>query len=150
MSINYVIKFAEDFEERYLAYKDKILGKSQNLSTQKNTKEIDSDLISIQLKTGTLTINKNTGFISLNKAKDELNPESQELKTIVILATNKNYQATYAELLNNNVSKTTKRNLAFRIRNIKKSLGILPIKNSKNKDIFKNNKLYGYKLITSS
>lgn len=119
----------------------------ENMSPVIAPKEIDKDIITIKLTDGTLSINKYTGLISLNNVEKTLNQSSQEFKTILKLATNKNYQATFGELLGTNASKSGKRNLSFTIRNIKKALGILPRKKSKNKDVIKNIKRIGYKLL---
>ena len=85
-------------------------------------------------------------MVRLNSVESMLNPRSQELATILKLATNKNHQITYADILGESVSKTTKRNLTFVVRNLKEALGILPAKKAKNKDIIKNIKGVGYKL----
>ena len=50
--------------------------------------------------------------------------------------------------LGDNVSKDSKRSLGFVIRNLKKTLGVLPKKKAKNKNCIKNIKSCGYKLIT--
>ncbi len=105
-----------------------------------------ADLITLNLGTNTLLINKQTGMVRLNSVESMLNPKSQELATILKLATNKNHQVTYADILGESISKTTKRNLTFVIRNLKEALGILPAKKAKNKDIIKNIKGLGYKL----
>ncbi len=106
----------------------------------------DTDLISITIGTNTLSIDKVTAAIRLNTVEAILNPKSQEFATLLKLATTKNHQITYADILGESVSKTTKRNLTFVIRNIKEVLGILPAKKAKNKDIIKNIKGVGYKL----
>ena len=118
-------------------------------NTEGGYKKPGDKKIEIKLKNGKLTIKENTGFVKLNNTEGTFNPKSNEFKTLLILVKNKNLQATYQELLGEeNVSKTTKRNLTFTIRNIKETLGILPRKKkNKNKDIIKNLKLYGYKLI---
>ena len=116
------------------------------IAQNKNEITDKSDLISLKLSDNTLTINKQTGMVRLNKVETILNPKSQELDTILKLATAKNYQLTYADILGDSVSKTTKRNLTFVIRNLKQALGILPTNQAKNKDIMKNIKGLGYKL----
>ena len=105
-------------------------------------------IIKIKLKNGKLTLNTHTGLVKLNKTSSVLNPKSKEFTTLIKLATGKDFVAKYNDLLNNEVSKASKMDLALVIRNIKETIGILPIKNSKNKDIIKNIKGYGYKLIT--
>ena len=119
----------------------------ENESPTITPEKINKDIITIKLTNGTLVINKHTGLVALNNVKKTLNPSGQEFKVILKLATNKNYQATFNELLGTNVSKPAKRNLTFTVRNIKKALEILPRKNSKNKDCIKNIRGYGYKLI---
>jgi flagellar biosynthesis regulator FlaF len=89
-----------------------------------------------------------TAAVRLNEVEAIFNPKSQEFETLLKLATAKNHQVTYTDILGESVSKTTKRNLTFVIRNIKEVLGILPAKKAKNKDIIKNIKGLGYKLIT--
>jgi len=107
-----------------------------------------SDLITLKLGTNTLLINKQTGMIRMNNVESMLNPKSQEFDVISKLATAKNNQVTYASILGESLSKTSKRNLTFVIRNLKEALCILPAKKAKNKDIIKNIKGLGYKLIT--
>jgi hypothetical protein len=106
----------------------------------------DNDLVTVEIGTNKLSIHKHTGAVSLNTIDAVLNPKSQELETILKLATAKNHQISYADILGESVSKTTKRNLTFVIRNLKEALGILPAKTAKNKDIIKNIKGVGYKL----
>ena len=100
------------------------------------------------MASGTFYINADTGLIRLNKVEKTLNITGKEFRVILTLANNDNNQATYSELINGEDTKSKKRSLAFAIRNLKKYLGILPKKRSKNKDIIKNIKKYGYKLIT--
>lgn len=117
----------------------------EKTQSKKNEKQQPStDLLFIQLGKHKLEANKNTGAIKLNKCSKNLNPESQEFKTLIKLMTNKDYKATYKELLGDNPTKVNKRNLTFIIRNLKEVLGILPAKNAKNKDIIKNIKNHGY------
>lgn len=100
----------------------------------------------IETQYGTLQLNKETGFASLNKVTCELNPTSKEYKILALLMANKNNLATYAELIGEKASKTSKRTLVFSIRNLKQELGILPAKSSRNKDVFENIKGFGYRL----
>lgn len=104
------------------------------------------DLITVQIGDHALSIDKVTTMVSLNTVQAIFNPKSQEFAVLLKLATAKNNQVTYAEILGDSVSKTSKRNLTFVIRNIKEALGILPAKKAKNKDIIKNIKGVGYKL----
>ena len=106
----------------------------------------DNDLVTLEIGINTLSINIHSGAVRLNAIETMLNPKSQEFQTILKLATHKNHQVTYADILGESVSKTTKRSLTFVIRNIKEALGILPAKKAKNKDIIKNIKGLGYKL----
>ncbi len=106
----------------------------------------DDDLISVTIGTNTLSIDKVTATARLNTAQAIFNPKSQEFAVLLKLAIAKNNQVTYADVLGASVSKTTKRNLTFVIRNIKEALGILPAKKAKNKDLIKNIKGVGYKL----
>ena len=108
--------------------------------------KIDDDLISLTIGTNTLSIDKVTATVRLNTVQAIFNPKSQEFAVLLKLAMAKNNQVTYADILGAPVSKTTKRNLTFVIRNIKEALGILPAKKAKNKDIIKNIKGVGYKL----
>lgn len=109
-------------------------------------KKVDTDVITLAIGTNTLSIDKVTAAIRLNTVEAILNPKSQEFAALLKLATAKNHQITYADILGESVSKTTKRNLTFVIRNIKEALGILPAKKARNKDIIKNIKGVGYKL----
>lgn len=106
----------------------------------------DSDVVTAEIGTDILSINTHTGTIRLNNVEASLNPKSQEFETILKLIKAKNHQITYADVLGQSVSKTTKRNLTFVIRNLKEALRILPTKTAKNKDIIKNIKGVGYKL----
>lgn len=106
----------------------------------------DDDLVSVEIGTNTLSIDKVTAAIRLNTVEAILNPRSQEFAVLLKLAAAKNHQLTYADILGESVSKTTKRNLTFVVRNLKEVLGILPAKKAKNKDIIKNIKGVGYKL----
>lgn len=137
------IQFSEDFENKYLKYKTDILKQPKGISNNSN-----DDSVLIKLQDGLLTLNKSTGLVKLNSIEKNLNPESLEFKTLLKLMINKDCRATYKELLGDSVTKDTKRNLGFTIRNLKESLGILPKKDHKNKDIIMNIKKHGYKLIT--
>jgi DNA-binding response OmpR family regulator len=106
----------------------------------------DDDLVSVTIGTNTLSIDKVTATVRLNNVQAIFNPKSQEFATLIKLATAKGNQITYTDILGDSVSKTTKRNLTFVIRNIKEALSILPAKKAKNKDIIKNIKGVGYKL----
>jgi hypothetical protein len=102
----------------------------------------DTDAVEVKLADGgLLALNKLTGSVRLNTVSSQLNPESQEYRFLLKLMTAKNYQAVYKDLLVDQ-SKTSRRNLSFVVRNLKTGLGILP------KDVIKNIKSYGYKLIT--
>jgi hypothetical protein len=113
-----------------------------------NENKADTDVITIKIGTNTLSIDKVTAAVRLNTVEAIFNPKSQEFDTLLKLATTRNHQVTYTDILGESVTKTTKRNLTFVIRNIKEVLGILPAKKAKNKDIIKNIKGLGYKLIT--
>ncbi len=104
------------------------------------------DIITVQIGDHTLSIDKVTAMVRLNTVEAIFNPKSQEFAALLKLATGKNHQVTYADILGDSVSKTSKRNLTFVIRNLKEALGILPAKKAKNKDIIKNIKGVGYKL----
>lgn len=106
----------------------------------------DDDLIFITIGTNTLSIDKVTATVRLNTVQAIFNPKSQEFAVLLKLAIAKGNQITYDDILGDSISKTTKRNLTFVIRNIKEALGILPAKKAKNKDIIKNIKGVGYKL----
>jgi DNA-binding response OmpR family regulator len=105
-----------------------------------------SDFLLVQLAKQRLEANYNTGTVKLNKFSRRLNPESQEFKILIKLMTSKDHKATYEELLGDNPTKNSKRNLTFSIRNLKKALGILPEKDAPNQDIIKNIKKHGYML----
>jgi hypothetical protein len=144
----YELKNIIDEKYKNIVKNNKSEPNKDGLSQQPILKKSDEDELKIKLKTGTLILNKNTGYIKLNKVENTLNPASDEFKVILKLSTNKNYKAVYSELTNGDVSKTSKRNLTFIIRNIKENLGILPKKKNKNKDIIKNLKNHGYQLIS--
>lgn len=131
-------KFTPLIQERFISKKE---------ASKKQPKEAKLDILSIRLKSGLLTLNKDAGFVKLNDFETSINPSSQEFKVLLKLMSDKNRQATYADLLGETASKANKRNLAFVIRNIKNILGILPSKTAKNKDIIRNIKGYGYRLI---
>ena len=119
---------------------------SERIESEK-TKSKNGD-IKIKTKFGFLFINNKNGVVKLNNIESELNPTSEEFKVLLKISTLENHIATYEDLLGKNSSKTMKRNLTFVIRNIKKTLGILPKKKAKNKDCIKNIKGHGYRLIT--
>jgi DNA-binding response OmpR family regulator len=121
---------------------------SSTYESQMRPKPVSSraDLITLNLGNNMLSINKQTGMVQLNDVESVLNPKSQELEVILKLATGKNHQIAYSDILGESISKTTKRNLTFVVRNLKEALGILPVKKAKNKDIIKNIKGVGYKL----
>lgn len=121
----------------------------KDLQTEKEKDhQSTNEVLSILLKKRRLLINRRSGAVSLGRIKSKINPESQEFKILLKLATSKNYIATYKDLLGNNPTKSNKRNLSFTIRNIKENLCILPKEKAQNKDIIKNIKNYGYCLIT--
>ncbi len=112
-----------------------------------NENKDDIDVITIEIGTNILSIDKVTAAVRLNTVEAIFNPKSQEFETLLKLATAKNHQVAYTDIIGDSVSKTTKRNLTFVMRNLKQALGILPAKKAKNKDIIKNIKGLGYKLI---
>ena len=120
---------------------DTDLGNEEKTSTE-------TDSIKAELRGGLLILNKDTGSVTFNGFESSLNPIGQEIKVLSKLMNNKNFQATYKELLDDNISKVTKRNLTFVIRNLKECLGILPADKARNEDCIKNIKNFGYKLIT--
>lgn len=105
-------------------------------------------VIRISVYGGTLIVNESTGFVKLNKVGDILNLAGQEFRAILTLAKNDGHQATYTELIGGNDTKNKRRTLGFSLRNLKETLGILPKKSAKNKDIIGNIKKYGYRLKT--
>lgn len=119
--------------------------KAEELVTLPIKKELKN--ISVPLRTGHLIINQDTGGVKLKKINENINPISEEFKILLKLARNLNKQCKYEELINGNVTVDSKRALTFRIRNLKKILGILPAKKRKNKDFFKNIKGFGYRLV---
>jgi len=108
----------------------------------------DTNPEELLLKSGKLSINKNTGLIQLNKVINILNPKSDEFHIIYTLFRNKNNQATYQELLGDKINNiANKQSLACSVRDVKRALGILPADKSKNIDIIENIKKIGYRLI---
>lgn len=144
------IQFPKDFDERYKAYKAKVLGsttptpqpKIEAPPTPKNK------VLSVQLRQGTLTLNESAGSVQLNEVKATINPQSQEFAFLRTLMISDGYLATYTDLLGEKPSKDAKRKLVFVIRNAKEILGILPKGEAKNRDCIENIKGHGYKLIT--
>jgi hypothetical protein len=103
--------------------------------------------IAFKLDSGLLTLNKNIGWVKLNKTETGLNPKSKEFQVLLKLITSNDGQATYGELLGeDNAIKPNKRLLTFTIRNLKHKLGILPAKNQVNKNIIHNVSGVGYRL----
>ncbi len=105
------------------------------------------DKVNVQTQHGSLTLNKDTGDFRFNDTSGNLNPSGQEFTVLLKLMTSKNYKANYVTLITGNVSKSSKRSLTFIIRNLKTALGILPVKDAKNEDIFGNIPNVGYKLL---
>ena len=126
---------------------NKIYVKLKSLVGDVENKIAESDTLLIELKSGQLVVNKDTGFVRLNDVANEFNTGSKEFNAVLKLATSKNYKATYEELLGKNPSKVNIRGLGFTIRNVKKCLGILPQKTAQNENIIKCNKGVGYRLI---
>lgn len=124
------------------------MAKIERKYTRRTKSNINSQDKRVQLKDGILTLNERTGTVGFNKVKSNLNPQGQEFKYLLTLMSNKDFLATYFDLLGENQSKTNKRNLGFIIKNIKTCLGILPKNQARNKDFIKNIKGYGYKLIS--
>lgn len=143
------IQFPKDFNERYKAYKEKVLG-----STQPEQPKIEAPptpknkVLSVQLKHGNLTLNESAGSVQLNEVKANINPQSQEFAFLRALMSSDGHLATYTDLLGEKPSKDAKRKLTFIIRNTKEILGILPKGQAKNQDCIENIKGHGYKLIT--
>lgn len=136
--------FAFKFDEKLL----RLLGELPQKKNEENKNSDEKDILTIKLKNGRLIINKDTGLVKLNNTENEFIPDSKEYNTILKLATGKNYKATYEDLLKGNASKVNKRGLSFVIRDIKRGLSILPAKKAKNKDIIRNLRGIGYRLIT--
>jgi len=115
----------------------------------KSEKHKDKQMLEVSVLSGKLEINENTGFVKLNKIGNTLNIKGGEFKVILTLVKNKDHQATYTQLIEGGDIKTKRRPLGFTVRNLKRALGILPKKRSKNKDIIQNIRSVGYKLLTS-
>lgn len=144
------IEFDKDYKKALIALMDLEIENDDNPYLYKNKKKkVNENEIKVSVRGGLLYVNERTGSIKLNKVEKILNIKSREFKIILVLIKSKNYQATYKELLGGvEESKSRIRALGFSMRNIKEALGILPQKTSKNKDIIKNIKGYGYKLLT--
>lgn len=106
-------------------------------------------VVRVSTKSGWLAFNKKSGGFILNQLEGHLNPKSQEAKTLSLLMDSDEHQFTYAEFLGEEKAGkiSERRKLAFVIRNLKETLGILPSKKAKNKDVIKNLKDVGYRLI---
>ncbi len=110
--------------------------------------DYNPDTIEITLKDGNLKINRLTGIVHFNEIPTQFNPTSKQFEVILKLASSKDYQATYEDLIGSNTGKEAIRQLTFVIRNIKITLGILPANKAKQKDFIQNIKNHGYKLVT--
>lgn len=115
-----------------------------------NPYEVKNKHSSLEVKVlgGVLIFNKDTGFVGLNKTGKQINIKGQEFNFLKVLLESKDYRASYDDFLGKNAPKTKRRALGFSVRNLKKAIGILPKKKSKNKDIIRAVKNYGYELIT--
>jgi hypothetical protein len=107
---------------------------------------VDDELV-VQTQHGPLTLNKRTGDFEYGTVKGNLNPTSQEHKVLLKLMTSKSFQAPYTELVAGTVSKPSKMNLTYVVRNLKEALGILPVATAVNQDIIRNVKNLAYKLL---
>ncbi len=127
--------------------KDVSDGGKESKAIKSAQEKTEFDILKVKLNIGLLTLNKATGLIQLNKFKTNINPKSQEFEVLLKLMNDRNHQATYTDLLGQDVSKVSKRNLSFVVRNLKEILEILPKKNAVHKNFIKNMKNHGYRLI---
>lgn len=100
-----------------------------------------------------LSINENTGDVTLGTKRESFNPESREFKVLKCLLHSPDFQANYKKLISaysenySELSLTSqKKDLVEIIRNVKNRLGILPKKTRVNNDIFENSKSMGYRI----
>lgn len=110
-------------------------------------RSLHEDTFRIRTQYGLLILNFASGAVRLNKRKSSLHPHGQEFKVLRLLITSENNIATYADLLGERNTSSERRKLTFVIRNLKIELGILSAKKPKNKDVIKNMRGVGYKLI---
>lgn len=143
--INKIQLFVSDLK-RERDTKKMAQGHGKNGDRAQNQNKVNPK-ISLKLKSGNLSINQKTGEVKLNKVNVDFNPISKEFKILLNFTKNPDKQCKYEELIDGSVSIISKRLLTFHIRKLKVMLGILPAKNRKNKDIFKNDKGFGYRLI---
>lgn len=153
--VNLLRKFAKDNLLLGVEFEDdfrRAIVLPMNLDIHSDENPYDPEVVSAEVQVGviggTLTLNETTGFVRLNKMQIGLNPSSKEFRIISKLAKSEHHQASYSELIDGNNTKDSRRKLGFAIRDLKEMLGILPKERSKNRDIIKNIKNYGYQLIT--
>jgi len=132
-----------DFVENKENYIPKTMQKSKRLNLEK----LDN-----QKKQNNFKFNKDTGDFVFNETKGNLTINSQEYKVLKNLLFAENNQVDYFTLIKNiwtnrEDSKTNRNDLSLVIKRIKTILKILPKKNAKNPDIFKNIKGFGYRII---
>lgn len=142
------VEFEKNYKGAWVALMN--LDKDSDVNPYNNNGEANNGKQTIEtaVQGGILAINERTGYVRLNKVEKTLNPKGKEFKVILTLVKNADHQATYSELMGGDDGKLKRRPLGFVIRNLKETLLILPKKKSKNGDIIKNMKDYGYKLIT--
>lgn len=142
------VEFEKDYKGAWVALMN--LDKDSDINPYDNNGEVSKNkqTIEVAVQGGVLAINERTGYIKLNKIEKNLNLSGREFKVILTLIKNDNHQATYSELIGREDTKPRRRPLGFTLRNLKETLCILPKNKAKNKDIIKNIKNYGYKLIT--
>lgn len=152
---DFTISFSAD-DKKLKDYKNKLLEESKNvLPSEKMMEKLSEDKAHIiDLKPIKFKFNKHTGDFTLNKISGNFPPNGQEYNFIKIITKNKEYQADYLhlaqEIINptiEKISKANKMDLSGILKNIKQKMKILPKKEAKNKDIFKNQKKFGYRIM---
>lgn len=138
------IAILKGVRERIITMEEGSVGQSFEAVVKIEKKQI----IEISVYGGTLIVDEGTGFVELNKVGDTLNLAGKEFKVILTLVKGGNHQAKYSELVSGDDNVSNRALLVGTIRDLKETLGILPKKSSKNKDIIQNIKKYGYKIIT--
>jgi|GEM_PF-3217677 len=140
-----------EYLENTINYIEGLLSPNKSITVPNKEVKINeinkTNNITFKLNSGLLTLNKNTGWVKLDKTENELNPKSKEFQVLLKLITSNDGQATYGELLGDDYNiKPNRRLLTFTIRNLKHKLGILPEKNQENENIIHNVSGVGYRL----
>jgi len=131
-----------------------LISNGQTSISQENTPlKIISSQNKVFLEKLDFVLDKRTGNFTFGRTKGQFNPKTQECKVLLALMESVDNFADYEKLIiamgrqyQKSSLKSQTRELGLIIRNIKRTLGILPKGKNSNKDIFKNIKGVGYGL----